>query len=154
MSISDLIIVMKDGKVHQIGKPQTVYDDPVNLFVAQFLGTPAINTLEGEIKGGHLFIGGDDVMEMADKRDGKVWVGIRPEGFVLDENGPFRCKLDRVEVMGRDVSVVCTHPAMTGRNLRAIIPAENAVDTGKENVCFRLKEAKTHVFDRESEVRL
>ena len=50
MSISDLIIVMKDGVVNQIGKPQEVYDDPVNLFVAQFLGTPAINVLEGEIR--------------------------------------------------------------------------------------------------------
>ena len=153
MSISDLIIVMKEGIVQQIGKPQQVYDDPVNLFVAQFLGTPAINVLEGRIEGGKLYIGGEAVLDMPDKADGDVWVGIRPEGFVLDECGPFTCDLDRVEVMGRDVSVVCTHPKMTGRNLRAIIPAENNVDTSKPQVRFRLKPYKVFVFDRESEAR-
>ena len=153
MSISDLIIVMKDGVVNQIGKPQQVYDDPVNLFVAQFLGTPAINVLEGELKGGRLWIGKEAVLEMPDKADGAVWVGIRPEGFILDEQGPFTCQLDRVEVMGRDVSVVCTHEKMTGRNMRAIIPAENNVDTGRETVRFSLKPYKVFVFDRESEAR-
>ena len=154
MSISDLIIVMKAGVVNQIGKPQEVYDQPANLFVAQFLGTPAINTLEGEIRGGKLYIGSEAVLDMTGKRDGPVWVGIRPEGFVLDENGPFTCRLERVEVMGRDVSMVCTHEKMTGRNLRAIIPSENAGQAGKDRVRFSLKPYKVHVFDRESEVRL
>ena len=154
MSISDLIIVMKAGVVNQIGKPQEVYDLPANLFVAQFLGTPAINTLEGEIRGGKLYIGSEAVLDMTGKRDGPVWVGIRPEGFVLDENGPFTCHLERVEVMGRDVSMVCTHEKMTGRNLRAIIPSENAGQAGKDRVRFSLKPYKVHVFDRESEVRL
>ena len=153
MSISDLIIVMKDGVVNQIGKPQEVYDDPVNLFVAQFLGTPAINVLEGELRGGRLFIGEEAVLDMPGKADGPVWVGIRPEGFLLDENGPFTCALDRVEVMGRDVSVVCTHGKMTGRNIRAIIPSEDRNSIRGETVRFRLKPAKVHVFDRESEAR-
>ncbi|MBQ6513146.1 MAG: ABC transporter ATP-binding protein, partial [Clostridia bacterium] len=154
MSISDLIIVMKEGVVNQIGKPQEVYDDPVNLFVAQFLGTPAINVLEGEIRDGRLWIGGENVLDMTGKRDGPVWVGIRPEGFILDANGPFTCEMDRVEVMGRDVSVVCRHPKMTGRNLRAIIPAENRADPGMKQVRFSLKPYKVHVFDRESEARI
>jgi len=57
MSISDIIVVMKLGVVQQIGEPQYVYDEPVNLFVAKFLGNPAINTFEGEIKDGKLYIG-------------------------------------------------------------------------------------------------
>ena len=154
MSISDLIIVMKQGVVQQIGKPQQVYDDPVNLFVAQFLGTPAINVLEGEIRNGALWIGQEEVLPMAGKPSGPVWAGIRPEGFVLDADGPFTCQLDRVEVMGRDVSVVCTHERMTGRNLRAIIPSESNVDTAAKTVRFRLKPGKVFVFDRESEARL
>ena len=153
MSISDLIIVMKNGVVNQIGKPQEVYDNPVNLFVAQFLGTPAINVLEGELRQGSLWIGKEAVLEMPDKTDGPVWVGIRPEGFILDEKGPFTCRMDRVEVMGRDVSVVCTHEKMTGRNMRAIISAENSVDPGRKKVRFSLKPYKVFVFDRESEAR-
>jgi len=109
--------------------------------------------LEGELRDGWLRIGGENVLEMQGKADGPVWVGIRPEGFILDENGPFTCRLERVEVMGRDVSVVCTHEKMTGRNMRAIIPAEHQVDTGKTDVRFRLKPAKVFVFDRESEAR-
>ena len=153
MSISDLIVVMKDGVVNQIGKPQDVYDHPVNLFVAQFLGTPAINVLEGEIRDGRLWIGAEAVLDTPDKADGPVWVGIRPEGFILDGKGPFTCQMDRVEVMGRDVSVVCTHEKMTGRNLRAIIPAENSVKEARGQVRFSLKPYKVHVFDRESEAR-
>ena len=57
MSISDVIVVMKDGEVQQIGKPQDVYDDPVNLFVAKFLGTPPVNLFDGEVKAGTLYIG-------------------------------------------------------------------------------------------------
>ena len=54
MSISDMIVVMKDGVVQQIGKPQDVDDDPANLFVANFLGTPPINVFSGQVKGGTL----------------------------------------------------------------------------------------------------
>jgi multiple sugar transport system ATP-binding protein len=58
MSISDIIVVMKLGVIQQIGEPQYVYDEPANLFVAKFLGNPAINTFEGEIKGGKLYVAG------------------------------------------------------------------------------------------------
>lgn len=58
MSISDTIVVMKDGVVQQIGEPQYVYDEPQNLFVAKFLGSPAINIFDGEIKNGVLFVEG------------------------------------------------------------------------------------------------
>ena len=58
MSISDTIVVMKLGVIQQIGEPQYVYDEPANLFVAKFLGSPAINTFEGEIKDGKLYVNG------------------------------------------------------------------------------------------------
>ena len=154
MSISDLIIVMKKGTVQQISKPQEVYDDPVNLFVAQFLGTPQINVFEGRIRGGRVMIGDEAVLDAPGKDDREVWVGIRPEGFIPDEEGPFTCRMDRVEVMGRDVSVVATHPAMTGTCIRAIVSSENRFEPGQESVRFRLKPHKVHLFDRESEERI
>ncbi len=154
MSISDMIIVMKDGLVQQIGKPQEVYNDPVNLFVAQFIGTPAINVYSGAVRGGRLFIGDEAVMEAPGKPEKEVWVGIRPEGFLLNPAGAMSCCLDQVEVMGRDVSVVAHHPALTGRNMRAIIPAEEAGDVTGDTVRFDLKPAKVCLFDRESEERV
>ena len=155
MSISDLIIVMKDGVVHQIGKPQDVYDEPVNLFVAQFLGTPQINVFDGEVKDGKLYIGDEAVLDVPDRKDMPVWVGIRPEGFIPDaDEGLFTCRMDRVEVMGRDVSVVSTHPRMTGRCIRSIVSSENRFEPGQETVRFRLKPHKVFLFDKESEERV
>ena len=154
MSISDMIVVMKDGILQQIGKPQEVYDDPANLFVAKFLGTPPINVFEGEVSEGWVVIGGQKILEVGGVKDQPVWVGIRPEGFVLDEEGPLTCDLERVEVMGRDTSVVALHEKLAGETIRAIIPAENKVDTSKETVNFRVKSFKVHLFDRESEERI
>ena len=58
MSISDVIVVMNFGVIQQIDEPQKVYDEPVNLFVAKFLGSPAINIFDGEIKDGKLYVAG------------------------------------------------------------------------------------------------
>ena len=154
MSISDCIVVMKSGVVNQIGKPQQVYDDPVNLFVAKFLGTPPINVFDGTVKGGKLFIGADEVMPVSGVADRKVTVGVRPEGFVPDETGGLRCKLLNVEVMGRDVSVVCTHPAFQGAAIRAIVASDAAVARETETVRFRLKPNKVLLFDPETEQRI
>ena len=154
MSISDMIVVMKQGILQQIGKPQKVYDDPGNLFVAKFLGTPPINVFEGKVRGGVLTVGEDAVMKLADTADRDVWVGIRPEGFILREEGPLSCRLIGVEVMGRDTSVVASHPACAAATLRAIISAENRVDSASGTVRFALKPNKLFLFDRQTEERV
>lgn len=154
MSISDMIVVMKDGVVQQIGKPQEVYDNPVNLFVAKFLGTPPIHVFDGRIEDGKLYIGGAAVLDVDGAADQPVYAAIRPEGFILAEDGPLCCKLDRVEVMGRDISVVCTHPDCENAAIRAIINADSRVDTTRETVCFALKPHKVFLFHREEETRL
>ena len=154
MSISDRIVVMKEGIVQQIGKPQEVYDDPVNLFVAKFLGTPPINVFRGEIREGMLMLGGAAVLPVGAISDRPVTVGIRPEGFVLDSDGPLACALDRVEVMGRDVSVVATHPDCETPVIRAIISAEDAAFVPVGDVRFALKPGKVFLFDAESGERI
>ena len=154
MSISDMIVVMKKGVIQQIGKPQDVYDDPVNLFVAEFLGTPPINVFHGRIENEKLYVGPDMILEVKGVADQEVEVGIRPEGFVLDENGPLCCKLNRVEVMGRDISVVSTHSACDSPAIRSIISAENKVDMESDTVRFSVKPAKVLVFNKETEKRV
>ena len=154
MSISDRIVVMKDGLVQQIGRPQDVYDSPVNLFVAKFLGTPPINVFEGEVRGGLLYLGEDSVLRVPELSDRRVWVGIRPEGFLPEQAGPLHCELRGVEVMGRDISVVAGHPACAGTAIRAIISAEDRPEAEAETVRFALKPYKVFLFDRETEERL
>ena len=154
MSISDMIVVMKLGVVQQIGKPQEVYDDPTNLFVAKFLGTPPINVLNGTVKNGQVWIGDDMVLEVKNVPDQEVYIGIRPEGFELDDNGPLHCQLSNVEVMGRDVSIVSTHPASVNPMIRSIIDADNKVDLGKATVSYRVKPHKFFLFNKETEERI
>ena len=138
MSISDLIVVMKLGVIQQMGKPQEVYDNPANLFVAKFLGTPPINVLDGEVKGGKLLIGGAAVLDVPGVADQAVTVGIRPEGFNLDPNGSFVCDLSNVEVMGRDVSVVSKHANSQNPVVRSIINSDATIDTTASTISYSL----------------
>ncbi len=154
MSISDLIVVMKDGVVQQIGKPQEVYDSPANLFVAKFLGTPAINVFKGEVKDSKLFLDGKDVLDLKSMSDRQVYVGIRPEGFVLSDSGRLCCKLNGIEVMGRDVSVVSNHSSSLNPTVRSIISGDCKPDTSKETVSFSLKPNKVFLFDINTEERI
>ena len=153
MSISDMIVVMKLGVVQQIGAPQEVYDDPANMFVAKFLGTPPINMFNGTVKDGKLYIGDAAVLDVKGAPDGDVHVGIRPEGFIPDANGPLVCNLSNVEVMGRDVSVVSTHEASQNPVIRSIIDADALPGAGA-TVRYSLKPHKVFLFGREDEVRI
>ena len=153
MSISDEIVVMKDGVVQQIGRPQEVYDSPVNLFVAKFLGTPPIHVFRGEVRDGQLLLGGAAVLAVPGVPEGPVTAAVRPEGFVLDEQGPLACALNGVEVMGRDISVVCRHPDCENAVIRAIISAENTLPAGG-TVRFALKPRKVFLFDADTEQRI
>ena len=154
MSISDMIVVMKLGVVQQIGAPQDVYDNPTNLFVAKFLGTPPINVFEGYVRGNKLFIGGSAVMDVPGAKDMEVYVGIRPEGFVVDPNGPLTCNLSGVDVMGRDVSLVTTHESSLNPVVRSIVDADAAKSAGGTTVSFSLKPHKVFLFDRDTEERV
>lgn len=154
MSISDMIVVMKDGVVEQIGKPQEVYDEPANLFVAKFLGTPAINVFKGRVDSGRLFIGKDLVLDVKGPSDGEVYVAVRPEGFIVNEDGRFSCRLIAHEVMGRDSSIVAANDSFIGQSLRAVISSEIKIDTSLPDVRFDLKPSKVFLFDINTEERI
>ena len=154
LSISDFIVVMKLGVVQQVGKPQEVYDNPTNLFVAKFLGTPPINVFNGEVKGGKLYIGNNAVLDVPGIDDRKVIAGIRPEGFILDDNGALECKVSGIEVMGRDVSIVSTNESSVNPVIRSIINSDAGIDAAAETVKYSLKAHKVHIFDSETEERL
>ena len=154
MSISDLIVVMKLGVVQQIGKPQEVYDNPVNLFVAKFLGTPPINVFEGRVADEKLYLDDAAVLDVPGVADQNVYVGIRPEGFNLDPNGPFVCDLNSVEVMGRDVSIVSTNKSSVNPVIRSIINADNKIAAEATTVGYSLKPHKVFLFNKETESRI
>ena len=154
MSISDRIIVMKAGVVQQIGRPQEVYDSPADLFVANSLGTPPINVFSAKVCGGSLYIGDDAVLSIKNVPDGETRAAIRPEGFILDENGPLVRGFSGLEVMGRDISVVSSNDNAVNPTVRSIISAENKVDASSKTIRFSLKPNKVFLFDKKTEVRI
>ena len=154
MSICDIMVVMKLGIVQQIGEPQSIYDNPSNLFVAKFLGTPPINVFNGEVREGKLYIGEEAVLDVPEVEDRKVYVGIRPEGFIYDENGPLTLDVTRIEVMGRDKSVVSTHAHSVSETIRTIIDSDVKLPEGATKLTFVLKPNKVHLFDAETEERI
>lgn len=154
MSISDLIVVMKDGIVQQIGKPQEVYDSPANLFVAKFLGTPPINVFSGQVRKGGLHIGEEMVLALDGPEDQDVYVGIRPEGFLVQEDGPLSCRLKGVEVMGRDISILSSSEASLHPTVRSIISSGYSMNTESGRVRFALNPGKVLLFCKDTEKRI
>ncbi len=156
MSISDEIVVMKLGEEQQKDKPQEVYNNPKNLFVAQFLGTPPINVFEGYIKDNGIYIGDDLIYKSAKKlEDKKVYVAIRPEGFNLHEDKSsekLTCDAEIIEVLGRDLSVVCKSEYCLKPSFKVIINSENDVKLGK--IKLKVKENKMFVFDHQTQERI
>ncbi len=161
MSICDEIVVMKFGVMMQMGKPQEVYKDPHNLFVAKFLGTPPINVFEGFVQDNDVYIGKEKILH-ANKRtnklkDGKVFIGIRPEGFLTSEEveaSKLVLTLDCLEdiTMGRDTSLVCSHPSFVGDKIKIIVSSDLDIKPGK--IKLGLKENKVFIFDGETEERI
>ena len=114
MTLGDRVAVMRAGALQQVGAPAELYERPVNLFVAGFIGSPAMNFMPAELSGGKvkLPIGEADAPQGLSERDGQVVAGLRPESFedaemvgeVRDERGVvFEAEIDLVESLGSDL---------------------------------------------------
>ncbi len=149
MSISDQIVVMKLGEEQQMDSPQEVYNNPTNLFVAQFLGNPPINVFDGEIKDNGIYIGNDLVYKAKNKlKNQKVFVTVRPEGFIVADKGAkgelLHAKCETIQVLGRDLSLICLNEHCTKENFKVIVQDEQKNHLG--DIALTLKPGKFYVF--------
>jgi multiple sugar transport system ATP-binding protein len=163
MTMGDRIAVMRDGLLQQVGTPQELYDHPVNVFVAGFIGSPSMNFATTTSEGKDLLLGGlkleltGEQARAADSRpDGtQVLVGFRPEHIEL-ANGQessavrFPAAVDVVEYLGNEVLI---HAQAEGNEIVALIPSDNKVAVG-DRVDFAVPMEKLHIFDPESEKTL
>jgi multiple sugar transport system ATP-binding protein len=107
MTMGDRVAVLRDGKLQQFGSPSELYDRPVNVFVAGFIGSPAMNRLEAKPGTDSVRVGGADVrppdalMHEAKGHD-RLVVGVRPEHLRIAERGELDLKVDLVEDLGSD----------------------------------------------------
>ncbi len=141
MSISDIIVVMKDGVLQQMDKPQDVYKFPKNKFVAEFLGNPPINILSGEVKSGKVIINGVAITDTK-AADGSYDVGIRPEDFRVDLNG-FDTTIVDEETVGRDTLI--RFNVKNSKVLRALVNSDDVA--GLKTIKLSIKPGKVHLFD-------
>lgn len=154
MSISDKIVLMKDGVLQQKDDPQNLYDEPANCFVADFLGNPPINKTHGVVKDGKIVLDGDCTVEIPGVEkiaDGtKVTMSMRAESIVVDENGAIETTVDTKYVIGKEV---LAYLDLGAHHVRAYVPAEKELQHG-ENVKVSLKKTGVFVFDEASGERL
>jgi multiple sugar transport system ATP-binding protein len=152
MTMSDRIAVMQEGVLQQLGTPAEVYNRPANLFVAGFIGSPAMNLIRGRaMEGGFVhpsfrlsFTGSD-----APATGHEVVLGIRPEDVILG-TGPFTAWLRLVEPTGHEQIAVL---ALDGDTLTVRADAELPLRTG-ETLNWGVRAPRLHLFDAESGRRL
>ena len=163
MTMGDRIVVMRDGVVQQVAKPQELYDTPRNMFVAGFIGSPQMNFVEAVLKnkGGRLYAAvKDDVVllpkskKFSELPDGKkLMLGIRPENIVTEKDrfAPdepvLKGTVDICELMGSEVFL---YVDCKGSRLTVRAPASSAPKADEE-FSFQLEKEKIHVFDAETE---
>ena len=150
MTLADRIVVLRDGMVEQVGTPHELYNDPDNLFVAQFIGSPKMNILPCRT--------GDDGWFLGDRRGGDytgdhaaTQVGVRPEHISLAESGAGQCtgKVEVFEYLGADSFLLVDCGDLGKVNVRQ--DGECAVRAG-DTVDLVFAPEKLHFFDKEDQV--
>ncbi|SIR45954.1 carbohydrate ABC transporter ATP-binding protein, CUT1 family [Rhizobium sp. RU20A] len=157
MTMADKIVVMRAGKIEQIGTPDDVYDRPASKYVADFIGASAINFLQGTV----VAADGAPAVETATGRvmieDGsrakvgqKVVVGVRPSDLVVDDAGTLAATAVLQERLGHDAQLFCDGP--DGRFIAVVDKAARYPEGS--TVRFAIAPSKVHVFDAQTEVRI
>jgi ABC-type sugar transport system ATPase subunit len=147
MSLADLLVVMRDGRIQQVGPPAEVYRRPANRFVATFVGIPAMNLVAGDVEDGRFRAEGWSAAA-AGVRPGPVTLGVRSEDLTLRSGAAGRVRL--VELVGADVlvEVECSFGRMVAR-----APADSRFAAG-ESVDLGVATSRLHFFDSDTGERL
>ena len=149
MSITDTIVLMKDGGLQQKEAPQEMYRKPANQFVASFMGTPPMGFLTGKVENHKIMIGSSVLSEM-EAADGEVIIGVRPESWRLSEHEGMDATVTMVEVIGRDTLMTVE---VEGQKIRCLIDSDYEVKVS-DKVKLAVKPQAIHLFDKTSGHRL
>jgi ABC-type sugar transport system ATPase subunit len=154
MTLADTIVIMRDGRVQQVGAPLEIFDRPVNLYVACFVGSPEMNVLEarwsdGALRAGALSLPPAPGVALDDGR--AIRLGIRPDHVevVPAEQADGALQVEVCEQLGTTTLLI---GSIDGQRLRALVPRSDA-RTG-EAVPVRLPPARFHLFDAASGARI
>jgi len=157
MSMADKIVLMHNGDVVQVGTPVELYDFPETKYVADFIGSPSMNFVEGEVvddgdglafHSGHIHV---KIGQRSEAKPGqKVVCGIRPTDVEVVESGAITGELMIIETMGADVQL---HVSIEGHDFIAVVPRGATLNAGQE-IHFNVESEKLHIFDSQTERRI
>jgi multiple sugar transport system ATP-binding protein len=143
MTMADRIAVMNDGRIEQLGEPLELYDRPANLFVAQFIGSPAMNVFEGTFRKDSVeALGAYWPCEVKAQDGQRVAYGIRPEHLRLEQGG-ITGQIEVVEPMGAETEILVK---VGGQTLNLMTHGRASVGPG-ERVSLVPQAAQAHLFD-------
>ena len=147
MTLADRIVVMQGGRIEQVGTPLDLYDNPINEFVATFIGAPSMNLLMADLADGTVKIG--DQTLPGPQGSGKVKLGVRPEHLILAADGlPMQVKV--VEPTGAETMVFLR---FEGQDVTAVFRERHSFAPG-ETIHLKPDPDHLHVFDGETGQRL
>ena len=149
MTMADRIVVMRDGIVEQIGSPLELYDHPANVFVAGFIGSPAMNLIRGTWQDGAVMIGSARIPVRRNIRvsNGQsVLLGSRPEHLSPSDGSPLAARVEVIEPTGADTLLMCT---LDGQPLTVVLRDRMALAPGDLLKLAPQLDA-LHVFDAQS----
>jgi len=147
MTLADRIVVFRDGEVEQVGTPLELYRNPINTFVAGFIGSPAMNMLTANSDGEKVLLGGQRICESR-YAAGQVKLGIRPEHLALSENGVLKGTVNVFEHLGGESFV---HLQLADeQTLVAKLDGEHSFKPG-QSCQLSVKPEYCHVFDMQGQ---
>ncbi|MDJ0822007.1 MAG: sn-glycerol-3-phosphate ABC transporter ATP-binding protein UgpC [Paracoccaceae bacterium] len=151
MTLADRVVVMKQGVVQQVGTPTEIYDRPANTFVAGFIGSPAMNLIDGDRTGGAFQADGISLSGI-EGGDGAVTLGFRAEdaGLATDDDVQIQAPIYTLELLG-DATMITVRIAGALVSVKA--PKEFRAEIG-DMVKIHVPRAACHFFDRQSGQRL
>ena len=148
MTLADRVVLLSEGEIKQVGTPDDIYDDPDNLFVAGFIGSPPMNFVEGMARNGTF--SAQDVVVQGAPADGSLTIGFRPEDVVIAESGAFRGSVYEVEPTG-DAAYLVVEAGTARTMLRA--DKKFRPDIGA-SITFDVKDNQMLFFDTSSGKRV
>ncbi|HET7412419.1 MAG TPA: sn-glycerol-3-phosphate ABC transporter ATP-binding protein UgpC [Pararhizobium sp.] len=157
MTMADRIVVMNRGRIEQVGTPLELYDEPANLFVAGFIGSPAMSFLDARhekgIDGPRVVLTDGTVLPVAESAadNGEdIKIGIRPETYVRDAEGPLTLTAEVVEPTGPEIHVFGT---LAGTEVRAVF-RDRIMPKSGETIRLSVPREHVHIFDAREGTRL
>ena len=155
MTMADRLVVMNEGRAEQIGTPMEVYERPATVFVAGFIGSPAMNFLEGRAAGGKVAVNhATGLAVTADLPDGPVLVGLRPEHLVVVVRGAgmFELVVEAVEPLGAD-TLVYSRLEEDGQLVTVRLSGTPAFGEG-DRIALAAEAVNLHIFNPETGERV